>query len=210
MSLTDPQLAGIRATATRHAVYGLVVLSGLSFAAAIVGAQGATRAGAPNVQLARAVAEVEQLDALRSTLARTFAAGGVSATDSTFDQVCKPVKMQAMSVAKANGWSIAQLAERYRNPENALDAEAARVFGAMQRDPEMMGQWVHATRDGSTGVRYFRRITVESSCLACHGARAERPAFVQQRYPADKAYGFSAGDLRGVYSVFLPDSIRRK
>ncbi|MCC6769765.1 MAG: DUF3365 domain-containing protein, partial [Gemmatimonadaceae bacterium] len=29
-------------------------------------------------------------------------------------------------------------------------------------------------------------------------------------YPADKAYGFSAGDLRGVYSVFIPDSIRRK
>lgn len=190
--------------------HALVLLSGLTLGATVSGAQGANRAGAPNGQLALAVTEVERLDALRSTLARTFAAGGVVATDSTFAQVCRPVKMQAMAVAQANGWSIAQLAERNRNPENVLDTEAARVYRAMQRDPGLMGQWVHATRDGNRGVRYFRRITVESSCLACHGARDKRPAFVRERYPADKAFGFAAGDLRGIYSVFIPDSIRHK
>jgi hypothetical protein len=45
---------------------------------------------------------------------------------------------------------------------------------------------------------------VESSCLACHGARDARPAFVKESYPQDKAFAFKAGDLRGAYSVFLP------
>src|SRR5690606_42098533 len=59
--------------------------------------------------------------ALRSSLARTFASGGVAANDSTFAQVCKPVKAQAMKIAKENGWMVAQLAERNRNAENTLD-----------------------------------------------------------------------------------------
>lgn len=175
-----------------------------------VAAQGAARPGVPNEALARAVHEVEQLDALRSSLARTFAAGGVAANDSTFSQVCKPVKGQAMKVAKDNGWMVAQLAERNRNAENALDAGAHRAFTQMRRNPSVMGEWVRTTIKGQAGTRYFRRITVERACLACHGKREARPEFVKKNYPKDKAFGFAAGDLRGVYSVFIPDSSARR
>lgn len=48
------------------------------------------------------------------------------------------------------------------------------------------------------------RITVDRACLACHGAKEERPAFVKENYPGDRAYGFEVGDLRGAYSVFVP------
>lgn len=164
----------------------------------------------PAAALAKAVQEVEALDALRSSLARTFASGGVAATDSTFAQVCKPVKAQAMRVAQQQGWLVAQLAERHRNPDNAPDAEARRVLREMQRDPALVSVARATTYRGKAGTRYFRRITVETACLACHGAREARPAFVQQHYPADKAYGFVAGDLRGIYSVFIPDSARRE
>jgi hypothetical protein len=177
---------------------------------AIAGAQAATGAASPHAQVARAVTEIEALDAMRSTLARTFAAGGVAATDSTFAQVCKPVKAQSMKVAREQGWMIAQLAERNRNADNTLDAGARRAFAAMRRDPALMGQWERTTLKGATGLRYYRRVTVESSCLACHGAKDARPDFVVKGYPADKAYGFSAGDLRGLYSVFIPDSTSRK
>ena len=60
--------------------------------------------------------------------------------------------------------------------------------------------------DDLAGTRYFRRITVESACLACHGPKDKRPAFVQQGYPEDRAYDFQAGDLRGIYSLFIPDA----
>ena len=177
---------------------------------AIASAQGATRPGTPNEALARAVHEVEQLDALRSSLARTFASGGVVANDSTFAQVCKPVKAQALKFAKENGWMVGQLAERNRNADNTLDAGAQRAFMLMRRNPEVMGEWVRATYKGQQGTRYFRRITVERACLACHGKREARPDFVKKNYPNDKAFGFAAGDLRGIYSVFIPDSTGRR
>ncbi len=68
----------------------------------------------------------------------------------------------------------------------------------------LMGVWTYTRMDGQLGVRYFRRIVVEHPCVACHGGREERPEFVRNRYPEDRAYGFRVGDLRGVYSVFLP------
>ena len=54
-------------------------------------------------------------------------------------------------------------------------------------------------------MRYFRRITVRSACLECHGRKEKRPAFVRERYPEDRAFGFERGDLRGVYSIFVPE-----
>jgi hypothetical protein len=69
---------------------------------------------------------------------------------------------------------------------------------------------VRTTFKGQAGTRYFRRITVEPACLACHGKREARPEFVKKNYPQDKAFGFAAGDLRGVYSVFIPDSGSRR
>ena len=62
-----------------------------------------------------------------------------------------------------------------------------------------------AEQEGQPGFRYYRRIIVEGSCLACHGARESRPQFVKDGYPDDRAYNFEAGDLRGVYSVFIAD-----
>jgi hypothetical protein len=47
---------------------------------------------------------------------------------------------------------------------------------------------------------------VQPSCLACHGPKDERPAFVKKDYPEDRAYGFEDGDLRGIYAVFVPDT----
>jgi hypothetical protein len=148
------------------------------------------------------VSEVETLNALRSSLAKSFAG---EPDQETFARVCKPVGARAKRIASENGWKIAQLAERYRNPEHKLDYEALRVFKMMEDDRTLMGIWVRTDMDGETGVRYFRRITVEPACLACHGARAGRPQFVKDGYPDDRAYGFEVGDLRGLYSVFVAD-----
>jgi len=56
------------------------------------------------------------------------------------------------------------------------------------------------------GTRYFLRIAVGSACLASHGHKDQRPAFVKQGYPEDRAYDFQVGDLRGIYSLFIPDA----
>jgi hypothetical protein len=93
---------------------------------------------------------------------------------------------------------------KFRNPANAADPEGARVLAMFARDSTLRAVTLHTTINGTRGTRYLRRITVEPSCLLCHGAKASRPAFVTTEYPNDRAYGFRAGDLRGAYSVFIP------
>jgi hypothetical protein len=154
--------------------------------------------------LSKAVAEIERIDALRSGLAATFRQSGAPADQQAFNQVCKPVGQSVQQVAAANGWTMRQVALRNRNPANAADAEAAVQLRRFEREPALQSVVLTTTLNGQPGVRYLRRITVESSCLACHGARESRPAFVKENYPQDKAYAFKAGDLRGAYSVFMP------
>jgi hypothetical protein len=46
---------------------------------------------------------------------------------------------------------------------------------------------------------YFR------SSLRTLSAKGARPEFIKEKYPQDLAYNFKAGDLRGMYSVFIPE-----
>jgi hypothetical protein len=152
--------------------------------------------------LGEVVGEIEALNTLRSSLAASFAG---EPDRSTFTQVCKPVGARAKQLAQENGWKVAQLAEKYRNPANKLDWEARLAYKVMEDSPELMGMWIRTEMDGESGDRYFRRIVVERACLACHGAKAKRPQFIKDTYPNDRAYNFKEGDLRGIYSVFVAD-----
>ncbi len=154
--------------------------------------------------LAEVVEAIEKLDGLRSGLAGTFDSQAGTADKSTFKKVCKPVGMQAKKLVKENGWQVIQMAEKYRNPKHQLDADGRTAYNLLSADPTLMGIWRQAEVAGQTGMRYFRRIEVESTCLMCHGPKAHRPVFVKQGYPEDRAYDFKAGDLRGIYSVFVP------
>lgn len=157
------------------------------------------------VELGLVVREIEQLDAMRASLARGFGSQGVAATRETFVQVCRPVAARAQQLASENGWVVQQLAEKYRNPNNALDSVGERAYRLLLQDSTLMGLWIRTTMRGEVGARYYRRIVVEQACLACHGPEGSRPDFVRQGYPQDKAFDFQVGDLRGIYSVFVPD-----
>jgi len=148
--------------------------------------------------------EIEALNRMRESLAATIDTPAVD--KSTFQRVCKPVGKRAKEIGAENGWVVQQLAEKYRNPAHKLDAEARELHEQFADSPELTDTWIRAVRDNTEGWRYARRITVQSSCLACHGPKEERPAFVKKGYPEDRAYGFEAGDLRGLYSVFVPAS----
>ncbi|MGB7414666.1 MAG: DUF3365 domain-containing protein [Thermosynechococcaceae cyanobacterium] len=158
-------------------------------------------------ELARAVTEIESLDAMRSGLASTLEGQTEAPTQATMKEVCKPVGMKAQQLSKENGWQVKQMAKKYRNPTHAADnLQSMRALAQLERHPEQMGLWERETIDGQAGSRYYRRINVEASCLACHGAKGNRPQFVKDNYPQDRAYDFKVGDLRGMYAVFLPDT----
>ena len=152
-------------------------------------------------QLSEAIQEIEFLDRMRQSLASTLKETDEKPTLETFKQVCKPVGMRAKQLSKNNPWDVKQVAEKYRNPAHAPTAREAVALEKFANNPDLFGFW--ETTDQETF--YYRRINVEATCLKCHGVKAERPDFVKQRYPQDKAYDFEVGDLRGMYRVVLPD-----
>jgi hypothetical protein len=165
-----------------------------------------TQAQPDPAELAKAVEAIENLDAMRSGLAAYLEDAPAAPTAETMKQVCKPVGMKALQLSQENGWQVKQMATKYRNPAHAPDNLHARMaLAKFEQDPDLTGFWEPETLDGQTGTRYYRRINVEASCLACHGAQNNRPQFVQDNYPQDLAYDFNVGDLRGMYAVFIPD-----
>ncbi|MEA5489980.1 MULTISPECIES: Tll0287-like domain-containing protein [Pseudanabaena] len=161
-------------------------------------------------ELVHAVQEIESLDAMRTGLASSLEGSTEEPTQQTMKEVCRPVGMQAMQLSKENGWQVKQIATKYRNPahapENLHDKMALAKF---EQDHELVGIWDRETINQQAGTRYYRRIDVEASCLVCHGAKDQRPQFVQKGYPQDLAYNFKVGDLRGMYAVFIPDEMKK-
>ncbi|PQJ34325.1 hypothetical protein BSZ35_06680 [Salinibacter sp. 10B] len=148
--------------------------------------------------------KIAALNDMRESLATTIDTPTVD--KSTFKRVCKPVGQRAKQMSAEEGWTVQQLAERYRNPAHKLDPEARRLYEQFLVSPTQTDTWIRTERNGTDGWRYARRITVQSSCLACHGPKEQRPKFVKTGYPDDQAYGFEQGDLRGIYTVFVPQS----
>ena len=156
--------------------------------------------------LSKAVVAMEQLDQMRISLASSLEGRTEEPTIETMKQVCKPVGMRAVAIGKENGWQVRQVASKYRNPDHApASAQERQVIDLFHRHPEINGLWEPATSEQGIGLSYYRRINVVPSCMACHGTKASRPAFVRENYPDDKAFNFKVGDLRGMYAVFIPD-----
>jgi Protein of unknown function (DUF3365) len=158
----------------------------------------------PADAVAKAVIEMDRLDAMRSSLAATFAQSGAPADLAAFGRVCKPVGMAMQQAAATNGWVARQVAVKFRNPANRADSAESVMLRQFETDSALRAVILTTVVDGRTRLRYMRRITVEASCLLCHGEMASRPAFVRDNYPQDRAFGFKVGDLRGAYSVLLP------
>ena len=55
-------------------------------------------------------------------------------------------------------------------------------------------------------IAFYAPIRVNEFCLKCHGKLGETLtredyAVIQEKYPEDKAIGYDAGDLRGIWSI---------
>lgn len=154
--------------------------------------------------IAQAVQAAEEVDAMRRRLApQTLRQKEVSET--TFGQVCKPVGARAEQIAQEKGWQFLQMAEKFRNPSHKADKGATRAIERFKSEPSLQGFWIRTEAPEEPGIRYFRRITVEKACLACHGEKENRPEFIRKKYPEDQALGFKEGDLRGIYSILIPE-----
>lgn len=111
--------------------------------------------------------------------------------------------------AKSSGWKVGRTALRIRNPKNAPDAwETATLQEFASKitagaDPMMVERAEIVADSSGKRFRFMKAIPVGEPCLQCHGSevKAEVKEAIAAKYPADKATGFSKGELRGAFTL---------
>ena len=145
-----------------------------------------------------------EITRMRSERASTVIGSDSEITPATFKEVCGEVGKRVKEIAKENGFKIRHAAVKSRNPKNAATEEELLIIESFLKDASLTESTGSVMIDGKEHVRYTAPIYVEKACLACHGDEAKRPAFIKNKYPDDKAFGFKEGDLRGIISVLAP------
>jgi hypothetical protein len=121
--------------------------------------------------------------------------------------VCSAIAPAAADELSREGLLIRRTSRRVRNPANAADgwerAGLLRLQEAVDRGEQPAE--IHEVDAAGGELRYLRPIGVGDVCLQCHGTAEQLDSEVRrrvaERYPEDRATGFSAGDLRGAFSV---------
>ena len=121
---------------------------------------------------------------------------------------CDEAPAIARAVSDRLGVRVGRTALRVRNPANAADAwekSGLEKLGAMlSSGVQPADAEVVEVVEGE--VRYLKPIVTEPLCLTCHGDAIDAGLMEQIRaaYPTDVATGFKPGDLRGAFTVRVP------
>lgn len=115
----------------------------------------------------------------------------------------------AHDAAAATGWSVGRTSMKLRNSGNEADAwEMATLaeFEARKAAGEAVDAISKAEvveENGQKTFRFMKAIGTADVCLNCHGAelKPEVAAKLDEVYPHDAARGFSAGDIRGAFTL---------
>jgi hypothetical protein len=122
-------------------------------------------------------------------------------------QLCN---LQAPAITKSvsaeggfTDWTISRTSLKLRSPANAPEGWVEQVmkdFEHRKANGEMAKDIAHTeVRDGKFYL--VKAIPTKAGCLACHGSDVapDVKAKLANLYPNDKATGFNAGDIRGVF-----------
>jgi hypothetical protein len=175
---------------TRHSFH--VILISLVLAASTIHAQDAELARG-----AELLAPFKQ--DLQSALKSGLANGPADAI-----QVCR---VKAPEIAKAlsvDGVRMGRSSHRLRNPDNAAPDWVSPIMQTYLDDPTSRQPRAVELADNRWG--YAEPIMTQPICLNCHGSKLapDIAAQVSELYPEDRATGFEAGDLRGVFWLEFP------
>lgn len=127
--------------------------------------------------------------------------------------VCKeqaPTIADDLSTQK--GWRVARTSLKVRNPSNAPDDWERKVLedfdkrNAQGENPETMEYYEVVEESSGPVFRYMKAIPTAHLCLECHGENIDAvvAAKLKALYPADRARGFKAGDIRGAFTITQP------
>ncbi len=124
--------------------------------------------------------------------------------------VCKTdAPVISSRISKEKGMSVERTSLKYRNLGNKPDAWEKAVLEKFEQRKQK-GEAIKTIeyselteRNGEKIFRYMKAIPTAEICLKCHGSNIAPPiaSKIDLLYPDDKAIGFSAGDIRGAFTV---------
>jgi len=115
-------------------------------------------------------------------------------------------------VGEQYGVTIRRVSHDYRNPADQPNEEEKRVLEAYEYNQEHGIKHepnLQKIKEGSV-LLFTKAITIpEGLCLNCHGdpgqdIQKETLDKINHLYPEDKAKGHAVGDLRGMWSIAIP------
>ncbi|MTB50334.1 DUF3365 domain-containing protein [Lewinella sp. W8] len=113
------------------------------------------------------------------------------------------------SMASVQGVDIRRISDRPRNPDNAATEEEQVILENIRTELAAGNQEAHYLDETTTHYLGYYPIVTNDMCLQCHGKKEEQVlsstlAVLQERYPDDRATGYAANELRGVWVVRMP------
>ena len=149
---------------------------------------------------------------LSGQLQKALKSGGL---DSAI-QYCNLAAMPLVdSLSQIHQAQIRRTSMKVRNPKNSPTLEEKLVLQTFEKNKSEGKALLPIVRTiDENKVAFYAPIQAIDFCLQCHGKVGETLkqddyALIQQFYPNDKATGYEAGDLRGMWSIQFTTDGRR-
>ena len=118
--------------------------------------------------------------------------------------VCKERAPEiAKDVSQKSGWRVRRTSLKTRNPLNAPSSQEKEIlqqFAEQAKAEKPIGklEWWQESPEERV---YIKAIPMGSVCQICHGENIDPrlKETIVENYPADKATGFSVGEIRGAF-----------
>ena len=140
---------------------------------------------------------------LKPELKKAMKAGGPSHAISVCAEQAPAI---AESLSNDTGWYVKRVSLKVRNNQTAIpdawEKQVLEQFDQRQANGETAEKMAFSeVVDGK--FRFMKAQGVEAVCMNCHAAeiKPETEAALSEKYPLDKARGYSLGQIRGAFSL---------
>jgi hypothetical protein len=146
---------------------------------------------------------------LQAAMAEGGPVNGIDTCRVRAPQIAKQKSDEAAAESRYPIVDVGRTALRTRNPANRPDSwqtEVLEDFRQRMADgdaPTSLQAWTVAEIGERRVGRWMKAIPTQPICLTCHGSDLgeDVAAAIETAYPDDRATGFSAGELRGAFTV---------
>lgn len=112
------------------------------------------------------------------------------------------------SMAIVHGATIKRVSDKARNPKNRANTQELKYIAYFKERNKAKEDYEPISIEIGDKTNFYYPIITNDMCLKCHGKKgndisAEVVSILQERYPEDEAIGYSANEVRGIWSIVL-------